>query len=634
MLKVKRDFSSYRRSVNLLAAMLLSCGVLFYVLRSLSGSLNDWQALALESIELAAGESSDDADLEIAAARSLSEDSAAEAVRSAASRSLIDSRRNPAAGAAPIPGDSSAADAVTPAAAVNASGKGLVLPADFDGPLGAEIKAAEKYSLDAAERPEFRISMIPPPKKTGILSELDPTETLTSGLGAPSDSRTLAGPANELSDPLSLSPPASPTVATSEQNDREAAAIEVLAPAENVGLPDQPAVAEKLGATDPAPASPTVETPAAEAVEVTLDSVPESTQPSRVEQVQVEQVQGRMFGAMSRALQTGFYGGYEISYLSALDDGQAGVVLRDESGGRAYGQDADESSGIGQRVWLGLQSPEGMSRGVRVGYWVFDGSSSADGAFDSTLQPVAFRGLSELEATAVDIEVLQPFVWGGSNLAVSFGGRYADYAQSDTVVGFGELGGIRLTSLSNALRELQAYGFTASLEGVHPLHLPFAAGWCGHNNCPTCGTWAGGDLRSSAGLFWFWNVRGAALFGESKAVALTEATALIPGSPADGDSERILDTVANDDESGLGSFELRLGLEYRRPLRFLPSYLVFRGGLEYRRWDVGSVTAESASFASLADVDLDTESAAAAYARIRDEPLELLGVALSAGLYY
>lgn len=629
MLKVKRDFSSYRRSANLLAAMLLSCGVLFYVLWSLSGSLNDWQALALASIESADSESTG-AELEIAAARSLSADSAADADRSAASRPWTDSRGNPAAGAAPIPGDSSASDAVTPAAAVNASGKGLVLPADFDGPLGAEIKVAERFSLDAAERPEIRISMIPPPKNTGVLLDLDPTETRRGGPDTSSGTRELAGPANGLSDPLSLPPPAAPTVATPEQDDREAAAIEVLVPAENIGLPEPSSAAEQLSAADAASSLPPVETPAAEAVEVAVESDPGSTPPSSV-----EQVQGPMTGAMSRVLQTGFYGGYEISFLSALDDGQAGVALRDQSGDRVYGQDSDEPSGIGQRVWLGLQSPEGMSRGFRVGYWGFDSSSSADGAFDSTLQPVAFRGLSELEATAVDIEVLQPFAWGASSLAVSFGGRYADYEQVDTVVGFGELGGVRLTNLSNALRELQAYGFTASLEGVHPLHLPFAAAWCGHNHCPTCGTWAGGDLRSTAGLFWFWNLRGAALFGESKAVALTEATALIPGSadPNDYVSTRILDVAVDGDESGLGSFELRLGLEYRRPLRFLPSYLVFRGGLEYRRWDVGSIGAESESFVSLQNADLATQSAAA-YARIRDEPLELLGAALSAGLYY
>lgn len=625
MLNKQLDIATFRRPAILLAGMLLTAGSLLHALRSVSVSMRDWEheeAARATSPSILAEVQEHDAGWP----QHLTQQQPSAAPAASAAKELD------AAGTI-IP-QVAQSDAGPTAAHQDAAGKS-VGPSDSHnaGPFSSVLLVSAEDPLDDAVEEEAvgetfngfgalfdhefrRLSNAPALTPTGSggaeavvaaapqLIDAPPSAKRQPGIG-------VAPPPPSLVAPQTPPPPpaAGLNSAATESAPSGTAESQRGASAESAGVSNDGGVAEAKSS----------------ASALGQDTSGEQT---------VSHLHGYALGALTHLLDTGFYAGYEVSVLSAMDDRDASVGFVDLTTGRRFGQDADGAVGAGQRVWIGMRGP---GRGFRLSYWGLDSKTLVEGPYDTDIMPIAIRGNSSLEASAVDLEVTQPFEYHASRILMSFGARYAEYEQVDTLVGFAELGnGVRLTSLSNALREMDGMGFTASLEGTHPLHLPFWAGGCGHDHCNDCGSWEGPGCYPTTGLFWFWNARGAALWGETKLAALTEATAMIPG-PNDATgfaSSRDLAVLTNDNESVLGNLELQLGIEYRRCLQILPSSLVLRGGLEYRRWDLGDDGVISQSFAALQNEELTQGGRTTAYAQIVDEAIDLFGVAFSVGLYY
>lgn len=647
MLDKKLDFTTFRRPAILLAGMLLTAGLLLHVLRSLSVSLRD-----SEHLEVAGETPVADSSLELTNAPPVQLDLVPDRPPAASilMAEFAQDELDPSVESAiPVIQD----DALN-AASDGETGDHAVVPAEFvvDSQLAEVLRtSAENPQLDdsamALEEGEeeegetfngFGELFEHELQRLGAASGSSPVapavpeaviaaapQLIDGPPSAPNRPRSRPTPTPPLPSPPSLlGAPMAPSQSPPGE-DVVAGEGPTVAPTESPQRDASPASGR------PAAAKPAADDANAKSANPNAASGPTDAQP--VEQT-VDHLHGYVLGGLTHLLDTGFYAGYEVSVLSAMDDRDAGVGLFDLTNGRGYGQDADGAVGAGQRVWIGMQGP---GRGFRLSYWGLDSKTLVEGPYDTDIMPIAIRGNSSLEASAVDLEVTQPFGYHASRLLMSFGARYAEYEQVDTLVGFAEIGnGVRLTSLSNALREMNGMGFTASLEGTHPLHLPFWAGGCGHDHCNACGSWVEAGCYPTTGLFWFWNARGAALWGETKAAVLTEATAMIPG-PNDATgfaSSRDLAVLTNDSESVLGNLELQLGVEYRRCLQILPTSLVLRGGLEYRRWDLGDDGVVSQSFASLQNEELTQGGRATAYSQIMDEAIDLFGVAFSIGLYY
>ena len=637
MLDKKLDITTFRRPAILLAGMLLTAGLLLHVLRSLSVSLRD-----SERPEVASETSADSHELELELAETaeahldlVPERGPAASVRTADfARDHFDRPADIADPVGPSDAPTGTADGgisertIVPAEFVVDSQLAEALPTAAEAP---RLNDSADTAADEADEPTFNSFgelFEHESRRLAAANGFAPVASAGPRLALADSNQTVGSPPSAVKSPLTSPTSAPPSLIAPAAASPQSPPVGNAKPSTLAPPVSSPPAATADRAT---PAKPTGGGTAPKADAPKPASTPAEDKP--VEQT-VDHLRGYVLGGLTHLLDTGFYAGYEVSVLSAMDDRDAAVGLADLTNERRYGQDADGTVGAGQRVWIGMQGP---GRGFRVGYWGLDSKTLIEGPYDTDIMPIAIRGNSSLEASAIDLEMTQLFGYHASRMLMSFGARYAQYEQVDTLVGFAEIGnGVRLTSLSNALREMDGIGFTASLEGTHPLHLPFWAGGCGHDHCNACGSGEEPGCYPTTGLFWFWNARGAALWGETKAAVLTEATAMIPGSDniSGFASSRDLAVLTNDNESGLGNLELQLGMEYRRSLQILPTNLVLRGGLEYRRWDLGDDGVVSQSFATLQTEDLTQGGRATAYSQIMDEAIDLFGFAFSVGFYY
>lgn len=330
-----------------------------------------------------------------------------------------------------------------------------------------------------------------------------------------------------------------------------------------------------------------------------------------------------------RALESGLYGGYESSYLWAHSQASSTVELSDRGASRSAVTESAAPAGTGGRVWLGVRAGE---RGFRASYWFTSIDALAPGTTDTALTPLAFRGNNHLNANAFDLEVCQPFHVLGSDLELTAGARRVNYRSVDSLLGYAEHDpGIEVTSIANRSRTLSALGFTGSLQGRHPIHsqafydllpLQYHGDELVHGQCSR--------------TLWYWSTRAAVLWGQSEAASISEASVALNDDPAGHAFARSRDhaMASSDSESMLGAWELQVGIEHRRPMRVLAGELVLRAGLEYRRWSLGRVGAESRSFAFLEDDAGAFGGRAEAHAASTDPRLRMFGLTFAAGFNF
>lgn len=329
--------------------------------------------------------------------------------------------------------------------------------------------------------------------------------------------------------------------------------------------------------------------------------------------------------ALSRMLDSGFYAGYEADYLWLLNKSSMGLRLS-QPDDQPVSISPAESYGPGGRIWIGMRTAE---RGIRATYSFYRGQNQDD-AKSAGMPQLLSRAIAVHDLQTFDIEVTQPFRLAGVGLEVTAGARHLDYQGNDSLFVLAEpTSDLHAVGTSSATNSLSALGFTGSIHGKHVLPstvfgdlFPFL-----HDDCDVSGCYT----RRS---FWYWDVRASALWGESKAAALTSAAVSVnnPSGAVGYAASRDYAMATNASESMLSTLELQLGIEHRRRLFMFPNAdLVFRSGVEFRRFSLGRSFASAESFAFMQDDDDTFGLRLDAYSDSQDRVLRMLGLVFAVG---
>ena len=337
------------------------------------------------------------------------------------------------------------------------------------------------------------------------------------------------------------------------------------------------------------------------------------------------EVRNKSTMAFARMLDSGFYAGYESDYLWLLNKSSMGLRLS-QLNDQSIAVSPADSYGPGGRIWIGMRAAE---RGIRATYSFYNGQNQ-DESPAGGMQQFLSHASAVHDLQTFDIEVTQPFRLAGFGLEVTAGARHLQYQGIDSLFVLAEpTSDLHAVGTANATNDLSALGFTGSIHGKSVLPskifgdlLPFL-----HDDCDMSGCYT----RRS---FWYWDARASALWGESKAAALTSAAVSVnnPSGAVGYAASRDFAMATNASESMLGSLELQLGVEHRRRLFMFPNAdLVFRSGIEFRRFSLGRSFASAKSFAFMRDDDdafglrLDT------YADSQDRVLRMFGLVFAVG---
>ena len=275
----------------------------------------------------------------------------------------------------------------------------------------------------------------------------------------------------------------------------------------------------------------------------------------------------------------GLIGGVEATFLAPAKDSLQTLEMENLVDNSLISSQTDFGFGSGIRTWAGIQSE---AVGFRATYWSFDHSYfSPQSNIDPYSSPSILNAYS-LEASTIDIELLNSFCFGRSTITTSLGGRFANLDREGAITGHGKLGDVHLTGISRGIAELDGWGVVASVEGRHPLQRWFRTEMC--ENPP---------------LHLFWKLQGAGLQAETQVMAITEAHAISGGNAY---------AVAFSRDEALTTWDgtvltgmLQAGLDYRIPIAAChrPTFLDLRAGFEAQIWQTGEVGAESQSDAFL-----------------------------------
>jgi hypothetical protein len=147
------------------------------------------------------------------------------------------------------------------------------------------------------------------------------------------------------------------------------------------------------------------------------------------------------------------------------------------------------------------------------------------------------------------------------------------------------------------------------------------------------------DVDDCGNLGWncFWTLRGSVLRSKVMASAHTESQLVVYSSDTGVQGiARSADKSYLDQSNEMNLFngEFQLGLEYCRPLGFIPATASIRTSLVYQYWDTGSGVSASESFASLRGNFPEFSGRVESLATSDNRFLDLFGVNLTMGLNY
>ena len=315
---------------------------------------------------------------------------------------------------------------------------------------------------------------------------------------------------------------------------------------------------------------------------------------------------GELGDCVESCCEAGCIAGIEGTFLGVLNEPGQSVALNDLKHGESFSSTAYPGFGAGFRTWLGLHR---CGWGYRVTYWHFGDREVCDSANVPVNGKSAFSKGFMLNADTIDIELTQSgFCIGCWELEGSFGGRYARLHRNSTAVGYATLGGVDLTSLAMGTNELEGAGFTFSLGGKR-------------------------QIGCDSGWYCFWNYRGSLLWADTKAMALTEASA-VSYDPAGTAFSRDTASACKEGDRDIFINEVRLGVQYETCLKCVPAKAFFRFGMEYQYWGTGSVRASADSYAFLRGGPPEVGGGVRASADAHNGSLNLLGFMFGTGLTY
>lgn len=322
----------------------------------------------------------------------------------------------------------------------------------------------------------------------------------------------------------------------------------------------------------------------------------------------------------------GVFASYSLFALRTESTGATSIRFTDSISESSQERVVDSNFGVGQKAVLGIQ---GNLVGYRASYSSFlEETSRFDRPDFRSLWP-DLSSMSRIEMQIADIEVTQKHSINEICLESFFGVRYAEYRGADMALGVGKFAkNFEAHAIAHSFRETEGIGPTFGMSAKKYLPWKFGCGMfesCETNDC--------GNL----GWSWFWSLRGSVLRSRVLTSAYTESQLGIYSQDTGVQGiARSADQSYLDQSRELNLFngELQLGIEFSRPLVFIPATASVRTSLVCQYWDTGPAVSTSQSFASLSGNSPDFSGRVDSLAISDNRYLNLFGLNLTMGLNY
>lgn len=331
-------------------------------------------------------------------------------------------------------------------------------------------------------------------------------------------------------------------------------------------------------------------------------------------------------GKLTPIFEGGVFASYSVEALRTESTGSTNIRFTDGLSQASRERTVDSHFGIGQRAVLGIR---GSLVGYRASYQhLLEETSRFDRPDFRYLWP-DLSSMSRIDLNVADIELTQKHCINDIYIESFFGVRYAEYRGADMAVGVGKIAQtLEAHAIAHSYRETEGIGPTFGLSAKR--HLPWKFG-CGMFD--SCGDQDCGNL----GWSWFWTLRGAVLRSRVLSSAYTESQLGIysnetgvQGVARSADKSYLDQTT----EQNLFNGEFQIGVEYCRPLVFIPATASLRTSLVCQYWDTGPGVSSSQSYASLSGKTPDFSGRVDSFAISDNRYLNLFGVNLTMGLNY
>ncbi len=331
-------------------------------------------------------------------------------------------------------------------------------------------------------------------------------------------------------------------------------------------------------------------------------------------------------GKLTPIFEGGVFASYSLDALRTESTGATSIRFIDDTTQTSQDRVVESHYALGQRATVGIR---GNFVGYRASYSnLLEETSRFDRPDFRELWP-DLSSMTRIDMNIADIELTQRHTINDVCIDSFFGVRYAEYRGSDMAVGVGKFAkNLEAHAIAHSFRETEGIGPTFGLSAKR--HLPWKFG---------CGMFENCDVKDCGNLGWnyFWTLRGSVLRSKVMASAYTESQLGVysPDTGVQGIA-RSADKSYLDQSNEMNLFngEFQLGLEYCRPLGFIPASASFRTSLVYQYWDTGPGVSTSQSFASLRGKTPDFSGRVESLAISDNRYLNLFGVNLTMGLNY
>lgn len=331
-------------------------------------------------------------------------------------------------------------------------------------------------------------------------------------------------------------------------------------------------------------------------------------------------------GKLTPIFEGGVFASYSLDALRTESTGATSIRFIDDITQTSQDRVVESHYALGQRATVGIR---GNFVGYRASYSnLLEETSRFDRPDFRELWP-DLSSMTRIDMNIADIELTQRHTINDVCIDSFFGVRYAEYRGSDMAVGVGKFAkNLEAHAIAHSFRETEGIGPTFGLSAKR--HLPWKFG---------CGMFENCELNDCGNLGWnyFWTLRGSVLRSKVMASAYSESQLGVysPDTGVQGIA-RSADKSYLDQPNEMNLFngEFQLGLEYCRPLGFIPASASFRTSLVYQYWDTGPGVATSQSFASLRGKTPEFSGRVESLAISDNRYLNLFGVNLTMGLNY
>ena len=331
-------------------------------------------------------------------------------------------------------------------------------------------------------------------------------------------------------------------------------------------------------------------------------------------------------GALTPIFEGGVFASYILDALRTESTGATSIRFIDDVAQTSRDRVVDSQYALGQRASIGIR---GNFVGYRASYSnLVEETSRFDRPDYRELWP-DLSSMTRIDMHVADIELTQRHTINQVCIESFFGVRYAEYRGSDMAVGVGKFSkNLEAHAIAYSFRETEGIGPTFGLSAKR--HLPWKFG---------CGMFENCEVNDCGNLGWncFWTLRGSVLRSKVMASAHTESQLGVYSSDTGVQGiarSADMSFLDQSDEMNLFNGEFQLGLEYCRPLGFIPATASFRTSLVYQYWDTGPGVSISQSYASLRGNTPDFSGRVESLATSDNRYLDLFGVNLTMGLNY